>query len=298
MEDGLVFNIQRYCMHDGPGIRTTVFLKGCPLACWWCHNPESQDPRPELLIMENRCLHCGDCLKVCPLGSENRTFTSHVEGCTACGRCVEACPTEARQIAGQSMTTARVLHEVLKDRIFYEQSGGGVTFSGGEPFNQFPFLQSLLTACRGREIHTAVDTCGYTSWENLEAAAPLVDLFLYDVKLMDDERHQYFTGVSNVRILENLTRLSAIHRQIWIRVPLIPGVNDAAEDLEATAQFLGGLQGIRQVNLLPYHAGAQEKAARLGKSYALGKMRVSTSEIAGPAAEHFRRAGLNTVIGG
>jgi len=298
MDNGLIFNIQRYSVHDGPGIRTTVFLKGCPLACWWCHNPESQNAQPELLIMENRCLRCGECLKVCPTGPEPQAFTTHPAGCTACGHCVAACPTQTRQIAGHTMNSRQVLQEILKDRIFFEQSGGGVTFSGGEPFRQAAFLQTLLAACRDRDIHTAVDTCGYTPWENLAAAAPLVKVFLYDIKLMDDERHQCFTGVSNVLILENLSRLSAIHGHIWIRLPLIPGVNDAPEDLEATAHFLGTLRGIRQVNLLPYHAGAQEKAARLGNPFALGKIQTSTPESLQQAAGHFRHAGLETLIGG
>lgn len=292
MLSGMVFNIQRFSTHDGPGIRTTVFLKGCPLTCWWCHNPESQDPHPEIMVMENRCIACGECVKVCIAGEGTRDQGKRAATCTRCGRCVEVCPAEARQLAGRCMSVDDVVREVARDRMFYDQSAGGVTFSGGEPLTKATFLRELLAECKKLEIHTTVDTCGFAPWEHLEAVAGLTDLFLYDLKLIDDRRHKRYTGVSNALILNNLTRLCAIHAQIWIRMPLIPGINDSPEDLESAAGFISKLPGVKRVDLLPYHATALGKFARLGKEYPLGKIEPSTPQALQEAVDRLRQCGL------
>jgi pyruvate formate lyase activating enzyme len=305
MEDGLVFNIQRYSIHDGPGIRTTVFLKGCPLDCWWCHNPESQSPESEILTLEGRCIRCGECRKACPQQNEAACGSPAASEeppptfrCIRCGACVAACPTGARQMVGRRMTVPEVVAEVIKDRVFYEESGGGVTVSGGEPLMQPRFLVSLLAACRTQGVHTAVDTCGYAPPEDLLAAAPLSDLFLYDLKLMDDARHRRYTGVSNAGVLGNLRALGGVHKNIWIRVPVIPGVNDDAENLEAAARFAAAIPGVRQVNLLPYHEAGAYKSPRLGRPYRLGKAAPAALASIDEAAARFRAAGLNVVVGG
>jgi pyruvate formate lyase activating enzyme len=292
MLSGTVFNIQRFCTHDGPGIRTTVFLKGCPLTCWWCHNPESHDPHPEIMVMENRCVACGQCVTVCPAGEGTRQQATRAAVCTCCGRCVEVCPAEARQLAGRPLSVEEVLREVMRDRMFYEQSGGGVTFSGGEPLTKAAFLREVLAQCQGRGIHTAVDTCGFAPWDHLEAVAAVTDLFLYDLKLIDDRRHRQFTGVSNALILDNLRRLSQVHKQIWIRVPLIPGINDAAGDLQALGELIARLPEVQRVDLLPYHATALGKFARLGRAYPLGKIEPLTPEALAQAVDRLRLCGL------
>ncbi len=267
MESGLVFNTQRYSIHDGPGIRTTVFLKGCPLRCAWCHNPEGLLPEPELILIENRCLACGECGRVCPQLKTlaDGSMPGREARCLRCGQCAKVCPTEARQLVGRQMKVEEVMVKVLADRAFYEESAGGVTFSGGEPFMQPRFLRALLEACRSEAIDTAVDTSGYVSSDELLSAAPLVDLFLYDLKVMDDHRHRQWTGVSNAGILENLRALGNIHHNIWIRVPLVPGFNDDPEQVAAAADFAASVPGVRQVNLLPYHAAAAHKWKNLCK---------------------------------
>ena len=267
MESGLVFNIQRYSIHDGPGIRTTVFLKGCPLRCSWCHNPEGISPESAVVVLENRCLQCGQCRTVCPQAKAagNGSLSGEPARCIRCGACVEVCPTGARQLVGRRMSVREVLTEVLKDRIFYEESDGGATFSGGEPLMQPRFLKEVLEACRAEGIHTAVDTSGYAPKEDLLSVAPLTDLFLYDLKAVDDERHRQGTGVSNALILDNLLALGGIHQNIWIRAPLVPGFNDGPDQVEAVARFAASVPGMRQVNLLPYHAMAAHKWMSLGR---------------------------------
>jgi pyruvate formate lyase activating enzyme len=271
----MIFDLRRFSIHDGPGLRSTVFFKGCPLRCLWCHNPESQDPRPERIEREERCLHCGACLEACPQGAiaevHGRLLTDSRK-CTRCGACAEACYAEARQIAGRPQTAAQVLAEIERDQIFYDQSGGGATFSGGEPLLQPDFLLDLLWGCRERGIHTALDTCGQAAWETLQRIHPAVDLFLYDLKLMDSARHTQCTGVSNERILENLRRLAAAGCAIWLRVPVIPGLNDDRENLDALGTFAASLPGIQQVTLLPYHRAAASKYERLGSAYSLAEV--------------------------
>ena len=264
---GTIFDIKRYAIHDGPGIRTTVFLKGCPLSCLWCHNPESQKPAPELLFWEERCTQCAACIAACPekaISQHNGCIATDRDRCTACGACVLVCPNRAREIVGRTVSVDEVLHEVEKDVLFYDESDGGVTLSGGEPLFQPDFSQALLRACKAREIHTALDTCGDVEEKFLLDIAEVTDLFLYDLKLIDPETHKRRTGVSNKRILSNLRRLDERGERIWIRIPLIPGINDDPETVDQLGTFTTTLNSVETVQLLPYHHTGNQKSKRLG----------------------------------
>jgi pyruvate formate lyase activating enzyme len=300
MLSGLVTNIQRYSTQDGPGIRTTVFFKGCPLDCWWCHNPEGRFGSPEVIVQETRCIRCGECVKVCPTGSPAQGGGPREPSreCTRCGACVDACPTGARQMAGERRSADDVLAEVLRDRLFFDESKGGVTFSGGEPLMQPQFLEGLLDACRARGIHTAVDTCGYAPVERFMSIARTVDLFLYDLKAVDDAKHVEYTGVSNSVILGNLRQLGAVHRNIWLRGPIIPTLNDSDDQLDALARFAAAIPGVTQVNLLPYHRTGVQKFKRLGLAYRLEHLRPPSPERMESALSRFRAFGLNAKSGG
>lgn len=289
MRSGLVFNVQRFSLQDGPGVRSTVFMKGCPLACAWCHNPESQSPEPEYVRMRNRCMTCGLCSE--KELSEPASFDlGEAE--------VEACPTGAIQTIGNRMSTGDLVKSLLRDRIFYDESGGGVTFSGGEPLMQARFVIEALRLLRAEGVHTALDTCGHAKWADLEEAASQADLVLYDVKLMDETRHKAATGVSNRLILDNLAALSKIHQEIWIRIPIIPGINDDVANLEATAAFLAPLPGIRQVDLLPYHPTGEAKFARVGMTYTLHGTPTPSIQHLETLSGIFHAKGLHTTIGG
>jgi pyruvate formate lyase activating enzyme len=289
MRSGLVFNVQRFSLHDGPGVRSTVFMKGCPLSCTWCHNPESHSPAPEFVRMRHRCMSCGRC-------SEEDLADPVVSG--RGDEDVEACPTGALQGVGETMESDALVRTLLRDRIFFDESGGGVTFSGGEPLMQAAFVTEALRLLQAEGVHTALDTCGFGRWQDLREAAAHANLVLYDIKLMDDARHKAATGVSNDVILENLEALAKIHSAIWIRVPVIPGVNDDEANLDATAAFLRPLSGIRQVDLLPYHPTGEAKFARVGMDYALHGTPSPTHERLETLASHFRARGLTTTIGG
>jgi len=298
---GLVFNIQKYSLHDGPGIRTTVFLKGCPLACAWCHNPESISAGRELLVSENRCIACGECREACPFGATiagTGVLPTRNDECDYCGACVDACPTGARQMVGRRMTVAEVLAEVLKDRIFHEESGGGVTISGGEPLLQLQFLRTLLPALRGQGIHVALDTSGFGHTRHLLEVARLCDLVLYDLKAFDEQRHRELTGVSNQNILENLKALDAVHRNIWIRVPIVPGLTDDPEELRELAALVATLHHVTRVNLLPYHRTAEQKYERLGRENSASTVATPSSEQMGRAASSFGALTCPVQLGG
>jgi pyruvate formate lyase activating enzyme len=261
---GLIFNIMRFCLHDGPGIRTTVFFKGCPLCCWWCHNPEGRTSQPDLMFFENRCVLCGECLETCPHGAivqEDHVMRT-TEACRACGACVDACAAGARELAGHWMTVAEVLDEIEKDRLFWDESGGGVTFSGGEPLLQPIFLESLLDRCRTRDIHTAVETCGYAQRDLLLRIASKVDLFLFDLKLLDSERHRANTGRGNESILANLRTLVQDGRDVIVRYPVIPEVNGDEANVKQMIELLRPL-GLRRIHLLPFHPTGANKYRRL-----------------------------------
>jgi len=265
---GSIFDIKRYAIHDGPGIRTTAFLKGCSLSCPWCHNPESQNPSPEFLFWEERCVRCKACIEACQEDAisliDDRIVTDRT-GCTACGACVSVCPNRAREIVGRVVTTGEMLNEIEKDVLFYDESGGGITLSGGEPLFQPDFSQALLRECKAREIHTALDTCGDVAEADILAIAKVTDLFLYDLKLIDSEAHKRQTGISNNRILTNLRRLDERGERIWIRIPLIPGINDNPDTIDQLGAFIATLNSVEAVQLLPYHRVGMQKLKRLGR---------------------------------
>lgn len=298
---GLVFNIQKYSVQDGPGIRTTVFLKGCPLCCAWCHNPEGIAPGRQIVVVESRCIACGECREACPFAESiggDGVLSTRGDACTLCEECVDACPTGARQVVGKEMGVEDILDAVLRDRVFYEESGGGVTFSGGEPLMQPEFLRAALEACRAQGIHTAVDTCGFARADLLLGIAPLTDLFLFDLKFIDNTKHRHYCGVSNVSILENLRRLSQVHENLWLRVPVIPGVNDSDADLDAVAHFALSIPRVRQINLLPYHKTGLQKFRRLGETYELEDVQPPSAESMHRAINKFRALGLAARAGG
>jgi len=249
----IISNIQRFCMHDGPGVRTTVFFKGCPLSCEWCHNPETQSYQKELLFYEKKCIGCGSC-KACDK-----------EPCIICGECVKNCPTEAREIVGYAYTVQEVYDQIQKDVAFYGEKGG-VTFSGGECMTQIEPLAELLKMCKKSGIHTAVDTAGYVPFENFEKVLPHTDLFLYDVKLFNPEKHKKYTGVSNKLILENLKRLFSVGVKIWVRIPIIPSVNDNVDEMKKIKKFLDECGHFEKIELLPYHPMGESKSRALWKT--------------------------------
>jgi pyruvate formate lyase activating enzyme len=305
MEDvkGTVFNIQRYSIHDGPGIRTTVFFKGCPLRCVWCQNPESQAFQQELFYNKERCKGCGRCLTACP-----EKASEIVEGhsrtdrtlCKACGACAEVCPEEARVLMGKSVSAKEVFAEVKKDAIFYERSGGGVTLSGGEPLAQPEFSIQILSQCKSSGIHAAIDTCGHAPWETVEGVLKVVDLVLYDLKHMDPIEHRKITGVSNALVLENLKRIyHEPHVALAIRIPVIPGFNDTPENMEATASFIvKDLDASVPVHLLPYHRLGDSKREQMESSQpSLGIVSPSDEDME-KLRGYFESRELKAVIGG
>lgn len=256
MNKAIFFDIQRNSFVDGPGIRTTVFFKGCNLKCAWCHNPESQSAKPQMMFYKDKCTGCGKCKSVCPY---------HLEQCELCGKCTLYCPVDARMVCGKEHTVDEVLKEVLKDKAFYETSGGGVTFSGGECMLQIDFLAEILKKCKENGIHTAVDTAGHIPFESFEKILPYTDLFLYDIKIFDSQKHKQYVGVSNELILENLKKLFERKAKLWIRVPVIPDVNDSIEEIQKIKDFLKTIGTAEKIELLPYHAMGENKYRAIGK---------------------------------
>jgi pyruvate formate lyase activating enzyme len=267
---GIVFNIQRFSIHDGPGIRTTVFFKGCNLRCIWCHNPEGIDKEPEIQFNPNKCILCGNCVEVCPtkaLKIVNKSISYDRNLCEKSGKCTEVCNSGAIRWIGKILSVDEVYKEIAQDIVFYKTSDGGVTFSGGEPLLQNKFLLSLLKRCKENNIHTAVDTAGNVSWKYIEEIIPYTDLFLYDVKLFDNAKHKKFTGSGNKLILKNLKRLDTFFEKIIIRIPVIPQVNDSKEEIENISTFLAKLKNIKLVELLSFHQMGEYKYDTLGKEY-------------------------------
>lgn len=277
---GIVFDIKRYTLHDGPGIRVSVHLKGCPLSCLWCHNPESQSFLPQLLVKPERCISCGSC--------------SGLGNAESAG----ACPSGARELCGVSMSVGEIMEVVLKESIFFEQSGGGLTLSGGEPLSQPEFALAVLEACKTLEINTCIDTSGFAAPDALMQSAKLTDLYLYDIKHMDPEKHRYYTGADNAAILENMLRLGESGAAINARMPFIPGVNTDEANIRAMAEFLSRVKGLTGLNLLPYHSAAEDKHGRWGMEYRLKGTYPPTENSLQKAAKIIESYGIKTAIGG
>jgi len=297
---GTIINIQKYSLHDGPGIRTTVFLKGCPLRCWWCHNPESQKCKHEIMFFKERCTGCGICEKRCTqkaISIQNSCAVIDKEKCNTCGKCTDFCYNNALEYVGKDMTVTELMKEIEKDEIFYEESGGGVTFSGGEPMVQADFLNEVLEACKERDLHTAVDVSGYGSWDNFKKILDKVDLFLYDIKFINNEKHKKYIEVSNDEILDNLRRLSEIGANIYVRMPIVKGINDDDEHIEESIRFLSELN-ILQVNLLPYHEMGIDKYGKLGLRCKLSGLEKPTDKKMNEITMKFKKAGVKVKIGG
>lgn len=281
MLKGLVFDIQRFSIHDGPGIRTTVFLKGCPLSCLWCHNPESQDAKPEIFFTASKCIGCLFCVRMCERRGHRFEHGKHIfdrSRCIRCGGCTKECYPQALEIAGKTMSAEEVMTEVLKDRAFYETSGGGMTLSGGEPLMQFEFTREILKAAKAAGLSTCLETCGYASRERVMAVAPLTDLFLYDVKETDAAKHREYTGVPNDRILANLSALSAAGARIVLRCAIVPELNDRPDHFATLAGLAESLSGVQAVDVLPYHPLATSKSQRLGKAPRLSDVQTPSDE--------------------
>ncbi len=272
---GLIFDIQKFATHDGDGIRTNIFLKGCPLRCLWCSNPESFKPQTEINFVGNNCIGCGKCHEVCPNDAIQRGKTIEVglgvdlDRCTMCGECAKFCYAGAINIIGRYVTVRELMEMVERDREFYEESGGGITFSGGEPLGQPQFLEAALKEAQRRGIHTAIETSSFASWEVYRPVLEHVDLVLTDIKHMDDEEHQRVTGVSNRLILENIQKISDLGIPLRIRLPLIPGINDTEENLQATADFVQQLNNLQSLDILSYHRLGEMKYGQLGCQYPL-----------------------------
>jgi len=264
---GVVFDIQRYSIHDGPGIRTSVFLKGCPLRCFWCQNPESQMMVPQVLFYKDKCTNCGRCVEVCPTGASGLSdMSSEVDRdkCIGCGKCVEVCPNEARRITGRYMTTDEVVSEVMKDVKFYRKSGGGVTLSGGEPLFQPEFALEILQKCKSMGLHTVLETCGLAPWSTMEKLLAYVDYVLYDIKHLDTRKHRKGTKRSNELILEN-AKMVSVCKPMKVRIPLIPAFNDSPDDIRAIARFVKSELDSAEMELLAYNKMGESKYERLGR---------------------------------
>lgn len=297
---GLIFNIQKFSVHDGPGIRTTVFLKGCPLSCAWCSNPESQKSTPELMTRDIHCRACGACVRACPKGAISLSKkTGRVidrKKCDACLLCVDVCLYDSLLRCGMFMSVGEVLDEVLQDRIFYKNSGGGVTLSGGEPLAQPEFACEFLAACKRGGLNTAVETAGVATWDIMKRMIEFVDLVLFDVKHLDNDLHRKTTGVGNELILENLRRIATNQVRLWLRVPLIAGFNDSESHIRQIAN-LGVEIGVEKISLLPYHEGGKTKSDQLGTDYAYPQGRAPARQHIKKLEQIIEKAGMAVTVG-
>lgn len=296
---GIVFNMQRFSVHDGDGIRTIVFLKGCPLRCTWCSNPESQSLKPVLMYQEKDCIHCGRCIGVCKQGAispENKGMIDRTK-CIGCGECAAVCPTGALQIKGKTMTVAEVVKELKKDATVFRRSGGGVTLSGGEALVQADFTTELLKACQSNGWTTAMETTGFATKDVIEKVFPHVSTVLLDIKSMNPEKHKEACGVDNACILENAKRISEIARTV-VRVPVIPGFNFTREDISQIAQFAATLHNVDTLHLLPYHSLGSNKYELLGRDYGMDTLDNLHGNDMKELEQEVTKTGLKCVIGG
>lgn len=305
MKKALVLNIQKFSLHDGEGIRSTIFFKGCGLHCLWCHNPESQNYNPQLMIYEERCRGCGTCIEACPYGAlslgENGKIQLDKDKCNGCGKCVDFCAYDALEIAGEYYTAEELVDEVRKDMILYEESGGGVTLSGGEVMSQSAeFLLDLIKRLNRLGIRVNIDTCGFAPWKTFETIAPYVDTFLYDIKMINTEKHLFFIGNGLDIILENLIKLNNINAKLNIRIPIIGKVNNELSEMEKVSDLLVDHKiKVKQINLLPYHNTGSTKYERLGITYEDEIMSVPSDETMENIKKIFQQSGFNEIyIGG
>lgn len=280
---GIIFNTQKFSIHDGSGIRTLIFMKGCPLRCIWCSNPESQRTGPEITDVKTNCIGCGDCVSICPKHAvDPKTFDIDRSRCDACGLCAKVCYAQAKKLTGRVVTVEEMVDVAIKDQVIYRNSGGGVTIGGGEPLMQPGFVSELLKELHARNIHTAMETCGFGQWSEVEDVFRHTDQLLFDLKCMDDEKHRELTGVSNECILHNAKEAAALGNSILFRIPVIPGINDG-ENIRETGKFVRGLQKINssvQLELLPYHNFGKDKYKWLSRSYELENLdRMEKNEL-------------------
>lgn len=301
---GMIVNIERFAIHDGPGIRTVIFLKGCPLRCWWCSTPESQDVFPEMGYFANKCMRCAKCAEVCPVKaiaiSSSGEILTERQLCDNCGKCVEVCSTGARTMMGKEVTVGQVVEEVEKDSIFYWNSGGGVTLSGGEPTMQPKFSMEILKACKESGMHTAMETCGYVKWDILDEMLKYLDLVYIDIKHMSSVEHTKLIGERNELILENTRKIAAEYADISliIRIPIIPRYNDSIENIVSTAKFVRRLKRVERIELLPYHKFGVSTYRVLLRDYPLLNLEVPHEDHLRDLEELIRSYDIQVQIGG
>jgi len=300
-EFAVIFAIKRYALHDGPNLRTTIFFKGCPLACHWCHNPEGIDFSINIITLSSKCVGCRECITTCrnnALALTPAGVTRNQADCALCLNCVEACPALAQEATGQKVSTTYLLEEIKKDLIFYDQSGGGVTFSGGEPLCQPAPLLKLLQECGKLELHRAVDTSGQVATQTILEAAEHTDLFLYDLKHMDTAVHKQYTGVGNDQIIKNFEELARLGKAVRVRIPLVAGVNDSLENIENTIRLIAAKKNVEGVDILPYHPSATAKYRKLGLEYRGADFEPPSQERVAEIADMFRSIVPDVHVGG
>lgn len=301
MNKALIMNIQKSCFHDGPGIRTTVFFKGCPLSCIWCHNPESQRFTKEIMFNKEKCTGCGQCESRCQKGNidlEAKRFIPEPKDCEFCENCIDFCVKNAREIVGKTVGVDELLKEVEKDRVFYDESGGGVTLSGGEVMCQIDFVESFVKKAKQRGLSVVIDTCGHAPFENFERIIPYVDLFLYDIKLINSRKHEEYTGLANDIILQNLKELKSSGANVAIRIPLIDGINTSDSDIEEMIGYIGGLDGEKKINLLPYHNKGTHKYEKINMKNSSLLMGTPSQEKLEEIRSRFAQNKFDVQIGG
>jgi len=302
MHTGLIFDIKKYAINDGPGIRMTVFFKGCNLSCQWCHNPESLSPKVQKMYTASKCIGAIKCLDNCPYNALNLTkegIVTDFDACNLCGKCAEVCPTKAFEMLGSSIPISELMKKIDNEAVFFDQSGGGVTFSGGEPLMHSDYLIKALKECGKRMYHRVVDTTCFTSLENLLEVADNCEMFLVDLKVMDSQKHKEFTGVNNEKILSNIIELSKTNCEIIFRMPLIKGVNSDLINFERTAEFINSLEGNRtKINLLPYHKVAENKLVKMGRANDFFEFETPNDHEISEIISTFKRYGIHASIGG